>query len=578
MQLSENILNTENLYYSNVRLHLDSISTETQVEIENVTSIGNIDNIYKELYGSTSKRQTVLGQFHTPQQVRDIVLGSLPGNFIEKISKGHRLIDPSCGTGNFLIGVVKLAITYFKNQGILNIYDAVNELIIPNICGSEVDPVLIKAITINFKTEFDNKIHEPTVYHVDSLGLFDEESSTLFTNKFDYVVGNPPWVEAKDLPVLIKKSLQSKYPVSNLYGAFILRGLKFLRKSGYLSYVVPRSFTGGRYYYKLRNYLANRTCVKEISYYSERNQKFHGGDVLQELVVISTQNSIPAKNHLVVCKPCSDINDYKSHKGFYVSQSQLFSNHDLIMLLASSKEEFIWIHNISSLPNFEEHGFRFSTGQIVAHRAKDFLKDEETEEAFPIIYSHNILNDESNFSFDLTKKAKNKKLFATITGYKNYDGKKAQINKVHDRKSSIEKDLNSYSEIIICRRRSHRGDKRRFVGLYIGREQLPEKYFLDNSLNFIAINETSAKPPPLKAVANLLRSDFFENFFSVISSNTQLNKNDFYLFGFPELTPETESLYKSLENLDINETEKINTTTNKLFESVDLMSHPREAY
>jgi hypothetical protein len=42
--------------------------------------------------------------------------------------------------------------------------------------------------------------------------------------------------------------------------------------------------------------------------------------------------------------------------------------------LADSYDEFTWVKKITELYNFEKLGFEFSTGQLVPHRAKDFLR------------------------------------------------------------------------------------------------------------------------------------------------------------------------------------------------------------
>jgi hypothetical protein len=523
--------------------------------------------IYPTLLDDLDVKQGNLGQFHTKSNIIEIVLSSLPSDYIDRITCGAKMIDPSCGTANFLIHVIEKAIEHFKHIGLStdDAYRAVNQNVIPNLAGAEIDPVLVKAARLNIQHTFGSKIECPELHILDALDLVDCSAINLLGGKFDFVVGNPPWVEVKRLPDKVKEAVQRKYLVSNLYGAFILQGINFLKRGGSLSYVIPRSFTGGRYYFKLRQFLSKETSLNKLSYYTNRNQEFHGGDVLQEIVVVSLTNSRPGPRHDVFCLPCNNIENFSSGTSFKINQSDLFSRHDSMMLLAQDPLEFEWMKKISSFPNFEDHGFSFSTGQLVLHRCKDFLKSEPDDGCFRILYGHDIINDSGKFSFqkDIVVK-KGRHPYATTIGRKNFDGRRSQLG-FADTESTIENYCNRYPEIILCRRRSHKGDKRRFVGIFLSSD-IPDAFFLENGLNFIVSkSERPIGSPSLKAFYRIMRSDLFERYFQIVSSNTQLNKNDMYLFGIPSISSRTASIYESLEQTDENDLVAINLLVEDLY-------------
>src|SRR5262249_4942709 len=163
---------------------------------------------------------------------------------------------------------------------------------------------------------------------------------------------------------------------------------------------------------------------------------------------------------------------------------------------------------------------------------KDFLRDESGPGHFRILYAHDILNNDGAFSFrEKVEPIKARPPFAVTVGKKNLDGRrKATVGDSLGEESSLENYCNSFRDIIICRRRSHKGDKRRFVGLHLTLE-LPKQYFLENGINFISNSDQVRKSSPsLAMLYRILRSDLFERYFASISSNTQLNKNDMYLF------------------------------------------------
>ena len=551
---------TGNTLISDEFKNAEKTAKKTLLNLNSDTLKNEFNNAF---LGSNKTKQGSLGQFHTPDEIVNVVLDCLPKGFEKTLIQGSTLVDSSCGTGNFLVEVVKRVLGILEKSGCSDPYDFINKNVIPNLYGFEIDKLLTQAMEKLFKFEFDGKIHCPKIIVSDSL---DPKVKTLkkYLGYFDFVVGNPPWVEVKNLPDLAKKMVQSTYKVSNLYGAFILRGSEFLKEEGCLSYVVPRSFTGGLYYTHLRTELKNKFTLINISYYSNRKQNFQGGKVLQEMVVFSFLKLKP-NNNQVTCIPCHDFSDFNASSGFKVKQSDLFSCHNLIMLLADSKKDFSWLRSISSHKNFEEHGFRLSTGQMVTHRCRDFLRDEKTSDASRILYPHDVIqneNDTLNF-MKRPKPHKTKKTYAVNEGIPNLDGRNKD-KQVEKKTISIQNYCNTFREIIIFRRRSHKGDKRRFVGIYID-NGLPNTYFLDNGLNFIVSENKAPGAPSLKAFSRILRSDVFEKFFEMISSNTQINKNDMYLFGLPLVSSKNKKIYNKIENTSFNDLANLTSLVELLY-------------
>jgi adenine-specific DNA-methyltransferase len=535
--------------------------------VKSMNSAKSLKPLYPMLLESLKPKQQCLGQFHTRDNVVDIVLGSLPQDYIENLINGAKIVDPSCGTANFLVAIAHRIISKLREtSNPKDVYKLANRIISRSVFGFEIDPTLAKAAEKVFEFEFEGKIESPRIYTLDALDLKNSGELDTYLGSFDYVVGNPPWVEVKRLPDSVKLPVQEKFKLSNLYGAFVIQGANFLKPGGHLSYVIPRSFTGGRYYSRLREFLSEECSIESLSYYSKRRQQFYGGEVLQELVVISFSKAVPSNDHKVRCVPCPDISDFRSSNCFFVRQNLLFSRHDQIMLLADSSEQFEWMLSVSNMKNFEEQGFGFSTGQLVLHRAKDFLRDSAASDAHRIIYTHDILNASGHFDFqNEIKRVKDRSPYAVLTGKKNFDGRNKHLGQ-HSETSTTAKYLNKFPEVIVCRRRSHKGDKRRFVGVYLSQSDLPEGgYFLENGLNYIYAKCRKNCAPSLKALYRILRSDLFENFFEIVSSNTQINKNDMFLFGIPEVSPENQHLFSNLEQLDPNNCTEINEIVDEIY-------------
>jgi adenine-specific DNA-methyltransferase len=80
---------------------------------------------------------------------------------------------------------------------------------------------------------------------------------------FDVVIGNPPYVDIKELDNNIVKFIFANYPTSsnrvNLYSTFVEKAFSLLKVDGYFSFIIPNSILMGSSYQNLRNLI-----IKEI--------------------------------------------------------------------------------------------------------------------------------------------------------------------------------------------------------------------------------------------------------------------------------------------------------------------------
>ncbi|MDU6878239.1 TaqI-like C-terminal specificity domain-containing protein [Clostridium tepidum] len=92
-------------------------------------------------------------------------------------------------------------------------------------------------------------------------------------NKFDYIIGNPPWVSLSrknkkacwesSLEYYIKNYGQCIHS-PNLFEYFIKRALEKTKKRGYLAFVVPLNFSRNFQYKQLRNEILNGCEIKNL--------------------------------------------------------------------------------------------------------------------------------------------------------------------------------------------------------------------------------------------------------------------------------------------------------------------------
>jgi type I restriction-modification system DNA methylase subunit len=101
----------------------------------------------------------------------------------------------------------------------------------------------------------------------------------VFEGGFDAIVGNPPYIDVKELPDRIKTELSRKYRSAtqrfDLYIPFIERGISCLAKDGLLGFIVPSMFMRREYGAALRSVILEKCSVSNVVDFGT-NQIFSG--------------------------------------------------------------------------------------------------------------------------------------------------------------------------------------------------------------------------------------------------------------------------------------------------------------
>ena len=234
-------------------------------EIVELKSIDELIMIFEILVDSTDKKNK--GVVYTPPAIREYISG--------KVIKSDRipvLIDPTCGCGAFLISAVRT----IKNKFNVSCEDLFNK----NIYGADIDSYSIekcKVLLCLLALETEGKIVEnfPNLLICNSLELFNSDK---YRHKFDVVMGNPPYVRARNIDGAVKKTLSGWSVVTgnvDLYIPFYQLGMEMLRKDGMLGYISPNTYLQSVNGRGLRNYIRDVKASVEIINFKE-TQNFPG--------------------------------------------------------------------------------------------------------------------------------------------------------------------------------------------------------------------------------------------------------------------------------------------------------------
>jgi methylase of polypeptide subunit release factors len=214
-------------------------------------------------------KKKLTGRIFTPFFIVNKILDDIGYN-TENILK-KTILDPACGDGRFLIKIVERIIEFSKNSNEIK-----NNL--SYVYGWDIDESAI--LTAINKL---NKIIEPyninvkwNIFKVNSLhngGLQDNLfHSHSVLKKFDYIVGNPPYIRIQHLDLEKRKFIQENYHFcksgsTDIYIAFYELAISLLKSTGKCGYITPNTFFHTDTAKDLRNYFISHKNLIQITNY-----------------------------------------------------------------------------------------------------------------------------------------------------------------------------------------------------------------------------------------------------------------------------------------------------------------------
>ena len=209
--------------------------------------------------------------------------------------KNIKIVDPACGSGAFLITAFEYLLNYnnylndkiFDLTGTKDLFsDTTREILQNNIFGVDLnkESVEITKLSLWLKTADKNKTLASLENNIkcgnsliDDAEIagelafdWEKEFPQVFENGgFDIVVGNPPYVFARDNFSEIEKNYYIKNYVSsnyqiNTYILFMEKSFKLLKNKGYASMIVPNSWLMMYSGKGIREYILEKIKLLEI--------------------------------------------------------------------------------------------------------------------------------------------------------------------------------------------------------------------------------------------------------------------------------------------------------------------------
>jgi hypothetical protein len=169
--------------------------------------IETLSSVYQRLLHSTALGRK-LGAYYTPSSLIEFVLGEAQD--AHPITTQTTVLDPSCGSGSFLVHCFRLIVERFLEERKSITPEQLKGLLKDRIFGVDRDEGACRVAQLSLLLTmldyieppdlFDNpsfrlpEIFDRNIVHADFFSA-DSGLSTIANRKFHWVVGNPPWVQ-----------------------------------------------------------------------------------------------------------------------------------------------------------------------------------------------------------------------------------------------------------------------------------------------------------------------------------------------------------------------------------------------
>lgn len=316
-----------------------------------------------------------------------------------------KILDPACGSGAFLNAALKFLrkehtlIDYFWSKihkGELNFSEIDNSILENNIYGVDIneESVEIAKLSLWLSTAKKNRklstlannikcgnslIDDPSVAGDKAFDWQKEFPEVFEKGGFDVVIGNPPYVNIKNVEnaknALIKEFYKSHYKSAkvmfDLYSLFTEKAAILLKPNGFFGFIFSNSWLGSQSFYSFREFLAKDVTVTELVDLPDKVFT----DATVKTCICFYINKRPNENSEIKISECNDQQIFIS-KGFTQKYKDIISSDNLSFTMKRN----INFENVKTikLGNIA----KFTAGISTANDKKFVLKEKIDDDCY----------------------------------------------------------------------------------------------------------------------------------------------------------------------------------------------------
>jgi methylase of polypeptide subunit release factors len=213
-------------------------------------------------------QEKLFGQIYTPNFIVKKILDDAGYNSSDIL--GKKIIDPACGDGRFLVEIAKRIVEYSNEKNLRTNLECVygwdiDEEAITHCINNLNDLIKDRNIVVNWNVKVNDSIKEHT-----KTDLFNTNE----TPRFDFIVGNPPYIRIQHLDIEQRQYIQQNYNFcksgsTDIYIAFYELCLNLLSDKGVCGLITPNTFLFTETAKSLRQYFAKNRNLLQITNYGD---------------------------------------------------------------------------------------------------------------------------------------------------------------------------------------------------------------------------------------------------------------------------------------------------------------------
>ncbi len=231
---------------------------------------------------------------------KDLIDKILHSIKIDRSLLNKKILEPSCGNGLLLLGIILKAYNQYKDKHYID--TLINDVLYFN----DINSIMISETIKNMKQLYLTLFKENYNGNFNSFVCDFTNKKHMNNIKFDYIVGNPPYISLygrrdkkdneKQRIEILKNYNQFPNDVKNgkinYVMLFIERAVELLKPNANLTYIIDVAFFETAYKYT-RKYLLANTIIESLEY------NIQGFDVASGQVIISVINKHNTENNIV---------------------------------------------------------------------------------------------------------------------------------------------------------------------------------------------------------------------------------------------------------------------------------------
>ncbi len=333
------------------------------------------------------------GVYYTPPALANRLLDQADRAGIDW-TKAH-ILDPAAGAGAFLVPAVSRVLAALDDCAPAIAVQNINA----RLRGFELDAfaawlaeVYIEAAALPVVIASGRRIGN-------LVEVRDSLDEPMCEDRFDLVVGNPPFGKVRLSPERRLRFARSLYGHANLYGVFMDLAIRLARAGGLVSFLTPSSYLGGEYFKSLRRLLGREAPPLEIDFVALRKGVFE--DVLQETVLATYRKGGEGGNARVNFIHTQSTRVVKPAPA---GSFALPRDPSGVWLLARHLDDAPLAKRLRKMPDrLVDWGYTVSTGPLVWNRFKTQIEDAQSRSAVPLIWAECVTS-HGRFLFRWEKK------------------------------------------------------------------------------------------------------------------------------------------------------------------------------